>query len=69
MERESSHVIAVKEYYQRRPETDYRHTETKEYNTRITQQEYNNKIPSRDYCPRRIEEHYIQSKIPRIKCV
>ena len=33
-EREVSPVRAVKEYYQRRPETDYRPTETNEYNTR-----------------------------------
>ena len=35
-EREFIPVRAVKVYYQRRPETDYRPTETKEYNTRRT---------------------------------
>ena len=59
-EREVSPVRAVKEYYQRRPETDYRHIETNEYNTRRKPQEYNNRITSRDYSPRRIEEQYVQ---------
>ena len=51
---------AVKEYYQRRLETDYRPTETNEYNTIRKLQKYNNRITSRDYSPRRIEERYVQ---------